>query len=128
MSAGRLAGKVALITGASRGIGAAVAERRERTEFGGIANQDVEPAIAVEERCRELVDLDEIAQIDGDEGGAAADGTDGVVDFLETAHRPRREDDMSALARKALGDGCTDAARGAGDQCDFVGEATGARR
>src|SRR6516164_5896238 len=104
-----------------------MAERREDAEFGGIADEDIEPAPAVEQFRCELVDLDEIAQIDGDEGGAAADGTDGVVDFLETAHRPRREDDMSALARKALGDGCTDAARGAGDQCDFVGEATGAR-
>ena len=43
-----------------------MAERRERTELGGIADQDVEPAIAVEERRRELVDLNEIAQIDGD--------------------------------------------------------------
>jgi hypothetical protein len=38
-----------------------MADRREGAEFGGIADEDVEPAIRVEELRREFVDLGEIA-------------------------------------------------------------------
>jgi hypothetical protein len=38
-----------------------MAERREHPEFAGIADQDVEPAVALVERGSQFVDLDEIA-------------------------------------------------------------------
>jgi hypothetical protein len=59
-----------------------MAERREGAELGRIADEDVEPAPAVEEGRGQFVDLDEIAQVDGDEGGTAAGGANRVVDLL----------------------------------------------
>ena len=108
------------------GRGIDMAERREDAEFGGVADQDVEPAPAVEERRGEFVDLDEIAQVDRDEGGAAAGGANRVVDLFEAADRARRQHEMRALAREALGHRRADAARGAGDQRDLAGEACSA--
>src|SRR5205823_2279729 len=105
-----------------------MAERREGAELRGIAEEDVEPAVAVEQLCREFVDLDEIAQVDRNERGAAAGSPDRVVDFFETPHRARRQDNMRALGGKAQSNGGADAARGPGDQRDSVGEAPGAAR
>src|SRR5437867_3902210 len=105
-----------------------MAERGEDAELGGIADKDVEPAIAVEELRREFIDLDKIAQVDRNERGAAADGPDGVVDFFETTHRARRHHDMCALSGKAPCDGGADAARGSGDQRDPAGEPPAHRR
>ena len=47
-------------------------ERRENPELAGIADQDIEPAVAVEKRRRQLVDLDEFAQIERHQGRGAA--------------------------------------------------------
>jgi hypothetical protein len=101
-----------------------VAERGENPKLGGIADKYVEPGPAVEQRRGELVDLNEIAQVDGDESSIAAGRANRVVNLLEASDRARRQDDMCALAREALGDGRTDAARGASDQRDLTGEAT----
>src|SRR6516165_9954439 len=105
-----------------------MAERREDAEFGGVANEDVQPTPAVEQPRCELVDLDEVAQVDGDERSGAAGTADGVVDLFEATDRSGGKHDMSALAREALGDGRADAPRGAGDQRDLTGEVAGPRR
>ena len=75
-----------------------MAERREDAELGGIADEDVEPAPAVQNPRGELVDLDEIAQVERDEGGAAAGRANRVVDLFEAADRARRQHHMRALA------------------------------
>ena len=100
-----------------------MAERRKDAELGGVADEDVEPAPAVVDRRGELVDLDEVAQIDRDQRGAAARGADFVVDFFEAADGARRQHDMRPLFGKAHRDRGTDAARGAGDECHLAGEA-----
>src|SRR6266478_5549334 len=105
-----------------------MAERREDAELGGIADEDVEPAMTVEQPRREFVDLDEIAQVERNERGGTTGGPDGVINFLETANRARRQHDMYALCRKAQGNGGPDAARGAGDQRDPAGEPPAHRR
>ncbi len=99
-----------------------MAGRRKDAEFGGIADEDVEPSVALIERRRELVDPIELAQVEGHQRGAATGGADRVVDLLETPDRARREHDMRALAGKALGDGSADPARGARDERDPAGE------
>ena len=76
-------------------------ERREGTEFGGVADENVEPAITVEQRRGQLVYFVEIAQVNGDERGAAADDPNSIVDLFETADRARRKNDMRALACKS---------------------------
>src|SRR5205823_2527389 len=86
------------------GGGIDMAERGEDAELRGIADEDVEPAITVEQPRREFVDLDEIAQVERNEGGGTAGGADGVVDFLETTHRARRQHDVCALHGKTQGD------------------------
>ena len=97
-------------------------ERREHPELTGIADQDVEPAIAFVEGRRQFVDLCEIAQVEGHERGAAATGTNGVVELFEAADRARSQHDMRAFAGKAQRDRGADAARGSGDQRDLAGE------
>jgi hypothetical protein len=102
-----------------------MAERGEDAELGGIADEDVEAAITVEQLSRKFVDLDEIAQVDRNERGRAADGPDDVVEFFETTYRARRQDDVRSLRGKAQGGGGPDAARGAGDQRDPAGQPPG---
>ena len=102
-----------------------MAERRKGAEFGRVADEDVEPPVTLVERRRQLVDLDELAQIDRHQSGAAAGGMDPVVDFFEAARGARRQYDMRPFAGKPLGDGGADAARGAGDQRDLAGEPAG---
>src|SRR5579863_408518 len=102
-----------------------MAERRKRTELRRVADENVEPAIALVDRRGQLVDLDEVAQVEGHQRGAAAGGADLVVDFLKSAWRACRQHQMRALAGKALGDGRADAARRAGDERDFARETPG---
>ena len=83
-----------------------MAERGEDAEFGGIADKYVEPAPPVEQRPRQLVDLDEIAQIEGNESSAAADRANRVVNLLEASDRARRQDDMRSLAARNARPGC----------------------
>ena len=97
-------------------------QRPERAEQGGIADEDVELAEALMQVRPERIDLVEIAQVERDEGGRAADGLDGVVELLEAAHRPRHGDDVGTLLGKAPGDGGANAARGAGDESDAAGK------
>ncbi len=83
-----------------------MAERRKGAELGGVADKGVEPGISVEEGRTQFVDLDEIAQVDGDEDGAAAGGANCVIDLLKPADCPRYQDYVGTLAREALGHGC----------------------
>ena len=84
-------------------------EWRESAEFGGITNEDIEAAPTVEDRSRELIDLDKIAQIERYKRRAPARGADPVIDLLKAACRARREHEMRALACEPLGDCCSDA-------------------
>ncbi len=102
-----------------------MAERRKDAEFRSVADQDVEPAPAVEDGGGELVDLDEVAQIHRHQGGGAARGSDRVVDFFEAADSARRHHDMRALTGKAHRNSGADAARGARDQGDLAGKPAG---
>jgi len=99
-----------------------MAERREHAELAGIADQDVEPAIALVKRGGQLIDLDEIAQVEGHQRRAAAGGTDPVVGLFEATDRAAGQDEMGALAGEPLCHRRTKAAGGAGDQRDLAGE------
>ena len=79
-----------------------MAERRKRAELAGIADQDVEPTVALV-KCRgELVNLDEVAQVERHQGGAAAGSADPVVGLLEPADRAPGQYEMSAFACEPL--------------------------
>src|SRR5215471_5569424 len=108
------------------GRGIDMAEGRERTKFGGITDQNVKPSVALEECRRKLVYLDEVAQIEGHEGSAAAGCANPVVDLFQSADRACRQYNMRALARKTLGNRCADAARSTRNQRDVAYEPPGA--
>src|ERR1041384_1057564 len=99
-----------------------MAERRKHTEFGGVADEHIEPAIALVQGRAQLVELAEIAQIERYKGGAAPGGAYPVVGFLEAADRACDQHQMGAFAGKALGHRGADAARGSGNQRDLAGE------
>src|SRR5262247_57475 len=88
-----------------------MAERGQRAKNAGIADHHVEP-----------VDALVVLEVEGYEGGRAAQRLDRVVELLETADRARERDDMGAGLRQRERGGVADAARGAGDERDTVGE------
>ena len=103
-----------------------MAERRERAEHAGIADQDVELAVALVERGAEPVDAVVVLQVERHERRRAAGGAG------SRRRAPRAPPTVRASATTcapALGErergGAADAARGAGDQRDAVGEGFG---
>src|SRR5579864_6245566 len=103
-------------------LGIDMPKRRERAELGCIADEDVEVPVTLVDRRGELVDLDEVAQVERHQRGAAAGGANLVVDLFETTWGARRQDQVRSLAGEALGDGGADTARSAGDKGDLAGE------
>ncbi len=61
-------------------------------------------------------------EVDGDEVGAAARGTDLIHDFGAAFDTATADDDVGAFSGEAGGDGSADVAGGAGDQRGFVEE------
>src|SRR5262245_35730678 len=99
-----------------------MAERGQRPKNAGIADQHVEPSETLVQREAEPVDALVVLEVEGYEGGRAAQGLDRVVELLESADRARERDDMGAGLRQRERGGVADAARGAGDERDTVGE------
>src|SRR5437667_7626347 len=97
-----------------------MAERRKGAELSGIADQNVEPAVALVKRRGQFVDLDEIAQVERHQRGAAAGGADPVIGLFEATDRARGQHKLGALAGEAFRHRGADAARGAGDQRDLA--------
>ncbi len=102
-----------------------VAERRERPEHAGIADQNVEPLVALVERGAEPHDAVVVLEVERHQRGRAADGADRVVELFQPADRARDRDHMRARARERERGRVADAARGAGDERDLVGEGRG---
>ena len=91
----------------------------------GIADQDVELAMALVQRCAEACDAVEVGEVERHQCGAAAIVADIVVEFFEACLRSRHGYDMRAgLCQRARG-GVADAARRAGDESDAGGEGKG---
>src|SRR6202023_1059899 len=88
----------------------------------GFPAQAVKSAVALVERRGEFVDLDEVAQVERHQGGAAAGGADPVIGLLEPADRAPGQYEMGAFLCKALRHRGAEAARGAGDQRDLAGK------
>ena len=99
-----------------------MAERRGGAGNGGIADQDVEPAIALVERRPEPGDALGIPQVERHERRRAAGGADRIVELFEPAHGARDRHDVGAGLRELQRQRGTDAARGAGDERDAAGE------
>ena len=102
-----------------------MAERRGGAGDAGIADENVELAVALMQRRAKPGDAVEIGEIERHQGGAAAVLTDLVVEFLEPALRSRHRHDMRAGLRQRARGGIADAARGAGDESDAGGEGLG---
>ena len=102
-----------------------MAERRGRTGDAGIADKNVELAVALVQRRAEPGDAVVIGEVERHQRGAAAVFADLVVELFQPALRPRHRHHMRAgLCQRARG-GIADAARGAGDESDAGGEGVG---
>ena len=106
----------------SQSLGRHMIERRQRSENAGVADEDVEPAIALAQRGGEAVDAGIVLQVERHQRRGAAGGADGVVEFLQPADGARHRDDMRAGLGERQRGRVADAARGAGDERDAVGE------
>ena len=99
-----------------------MAERRGRAGDAGIADEDVELAVALMQRSAEAGDAVGVGEVERHQRGAAAVLPDLVVEFFQPALRARHRHDMRAgFCQRARG-GIADAARGAGDESDAGGE------
>ena len=97
-------------------------ERRQRAEHAGIGDEDVELAPALVDRPAEPVERGIIGDVARHQRGGRAGRADRVVELLERALGPRQCDHMRAGPRQLDRHGTADAARGAGDDGDAVGE------
>ncbi|MGY3459547.1 hypothetical protein ACVWW5_004997 [Bradyrhizobium sp. LM3.4] len=97
-------------------------DRRGRAEHAGIADEDVELAVAFVQAGAEPRDAVGIGEVERHQRCAAAVIADLVVELFQPALRARHSHDMRAGPRERLGRGEADAARGAGDESDAVGE------
>ena len=95
---------------------------RDLAEDAGIADEDVEPAPTLVEGGAETVEGLVIVEVDRNERGADAHRANRVVELLERALRAGQGDHMRAGAGEGKGGGPPDAARGAGDDRDAIGE------
>ena len=102
-----------------------MAQRRGRTADAGIADENVELAVALMQRRAEPRDALEIGEVERHQRGAAATFTDLVVEFLEAALRSRHRHDMRTGLGECEGRGIADAAGGAGNEGDTGGEGLG---
>ena len=102
-----------------------MAERRQRPEDAGIADQHVEAAVALVERQRQAGDAVAILDVERHQRGAAAGRLDLVVELFQAADGARHRDDMAACLRQLQRQRGANAARGAGHQRDTVGEGFG---
>ena len=109
----------------SQSFGSTWASGDERPEHAGIADQHVEPAVALVERQRQPVDAVEVLQVERHQRRRAAGGLDRVVELLQPADGARDRDHMGAGLRQRERERRADAARGAGDERDAVGEGLG---
>src|SRR5262245_54126626 len=99
-----------------------MAERGQRPKNAGIADQHIEPSETLVQGRAEPVDALVVLEVERYQGGRAAERLDRIVELLEAADRARERDDMGAGLRQRERGGVTDAARGAGDERDTVGE------
>src|SRR6516225_8441866 len=104
-----------------------MAERGQRPKNAGIADQHVESSEALVQGGAEPIDALVILEVERHERGRTTQGLDRVIELLEPADRARERDNMGAGAGQRERGGIADAARGAGDERDTVGEGKGHR-
>ena len=76
-----------------------MAERGERAEHAGIADQDIELAVALVERRAEPSDAVGSLRSSGTSVAVAAGAADRIVEFLKPAYGARHRDHMRAGLR-----------------------------
>ena len=106
----------------SHSLGSIWDKRRQRAEHAGIADQDVEPLVTLVERERQPRNAVAVLHVQRHQRGRAAGCLDLVVELLEPADGARNGDDMRAGLRQRERQRRANAARGAGDQRDAIGE------
>src|SRR6266702_3117510 len=104
-----------------------MAERRKRAKHASVADQNVEPLIALVERGVKPRDALVVLEVKRNKRGGAAGRADRVVELLQAADRARECDHVRARTRERERRRIADAARGAGDERNLAGEGRGHR-
>ena len=99
-----------------------MAERRGGRQHAGVADQHIEPPVALVERQRQPRDAVGVFDVERHQRGGAAGRFDLVVEFFQAADRARHRHDMGARFGEMQRQRRADAARGAGDERNAVGE------
>ena len=100
-------------------------ERRALAGNAGIADQDVEPVMPFIECLGEAVDARIISYIERHQRRRRAGGAHRIVKFFERTLGAPGGDDVRAGPGQRDGQRAADAARGAGDERDVIGEWAG---
>ena len=100
-----------------------MAQRRQRPQDAGVADQDVELPPALVDGGPKRVDLVAVLEVEGEQRGVAAEVADLVVQLLQRAGGAPDQDQMRALLGVGQRHRPADAARGSGDEGEAAGEA-----
>src|SRR6516162_1130040 len=102
-------------------------ERGQRPKNAGIADHHIESSETLVQGRAEPVDAQVVLEVERHERGRSAQALDRIVELLEPADGARERDNMGAGFGERERGGVADAARGAGDERDTVGEGKGHR-
>src|SRR5579863_5649541 len=102
-----------------------MAERRRGAGDAGIADENIELAVTLVQGCAEPRDAVKIGQAERYQRRLAAILSYLVVEFFQPALGARDRNNVRAGLRECACRGIADAARGAGDESDTVGEGEG---
>src|SRR5262249_18002239 len=93
----------------------------------GIADHHIESSETLVQGRAEPIDAGVVLEVERHERGRSTQALDRVVELLEAADGARERDNMAAGFGERERGGVADAARGAGDERDTVGEGKGHR-
>ena len=99
-----------------------MAERRQRPQDAGVADQDVELLPALVDGGAEGVDLFEPLQVQGEQGGTAAQALDLVVELLQRTGGAPDQDQVRTFPGVGQRHRPANAAGGSGDEGETAGE------
>src|SRR5215472_18015691 len=102
-------------------------ERGQRPKNAGIADHHIESSETLVQGRAEPIDAGVVFEIERHERGRSTQALDRVVELLEPADGARERDNMGAGFGERERGGVADAARGAGDERNTVGEGKGHR-
>ena len=92
-------------------------ERRQRAKDASVRDKNIELLPALEQRWPQLIDAIALFEIELQQRRRATDCLDFIIEAFELSQRACGNDDVASSLRQSEGDGASNAARCAGDEC-----------